>query len=289
MEKIINNLGAGDSYLVYDVLPENIAKNCFELVKNEIGWNEMYHHGGKVPRLISVQGTIQNDTEPLYRHPADEQPKLIEWTKTVDQIRMIIEKLIGQKLNHALIQYYRNGNDWISEHSDKTLDVTRGTRIVNLSLGATRTMILRSKKADETSVRPKQCINLTHNSLFVLGWNTNKEMLHSIRQDKRSITEKTEDELIENGERISLTFRSIATFMQNDGKIFGQGAKYKTVAELADTCIINEPESEAEAIEILKCFSKENREINFDWDENYGKGFDTINFKILRTDKENIN
>jgi alkylated DNA repair dioxygenase AlkB len=46
----------------------------------------------------------------------------------------------------VLIQLYRTGADYISEHSDKTIDVVRGSFIVNLSLGARRTMTLRTKK-----------------------------------------------------------------------------------------------------------------------------------------------
>jgi alkylated DNA repair dioxygenase AlkB len=42
----------------------------------------------------------------------------------------------------VLIQLYRTGADYISEHSDKTIDVVRGSRIVNVSLGARRTMTL---------------------------------------------------------------------------------------------------------------------------------------------------
>jgi alkylated DNA repair dioxygenase AlkB len=51
----------------------------------------------------------------------------------------------------VLIQPYRTGAvraDYISEHSDKTIDVVRVSRIVNLSLGARRTMMLRTKKDD---------------------------------------------------------------------------------------------------------------------------------------------
>lgn len=41
-------------------------------------------------------------------------------------------KLLGPEceLNHVLIQKYRNGEDYISEHSDKTVDIVRGTSIV---------------------------------------------------------------------------------------------------------------------------------------------------------------
>ena len=45
-----------------------------------------------------------------------------------------------------LIRLYRTAADRISEHLDKMIDVVRGSRIVNLSLCARRTMTLRTKK-----------------------------------------------------------------------------------------------------------------------------------------------
>ena len=53
-------------------------------------------------------------------------------------IRQRVEEILKHPVNHVLIQYYRSGNDYISEHSDKTIDVVRGSNIVNVSLGAER-------------------------------------------------------------------------------------------------------------------------------------------------------
>ena len=98
-----------------------------------------------------------------------------------------------------------------------------GTAIVNLSLGASRVMILKSKGdfvsrldeegAEQPTKRLYQKITLPHNSVFVLGWQTNRDFLHSIRADKRIPSLKTAGELAFNEQRISLTFRTIATFV----------------------------------------------------------------------------
>jgi alkylated DNA repair dioxygenase AlkB len=54
------------------------------------------------------------------------------------------------------VQYYRDGSDYISEHTDKTLDIKFDTSILNFSLGATRKMQLKSKKKDfKTNERKK--------------------------------------------------------------------------------------------------------------------------------------
>jgi len=94
--------------------------------------------------------------------------------------------------------------------------------IVNLSIGATRMMVLKTKTKKPN--RSTQRIILPHNSLFVLGWETNRKWTHEIRQDKRMDSIKRPDELDYSSSRISLTFRTISTFMRrSDGRIYGQG------------------------------------------------------------------
>jgi len=77
-----------------------------------------------------------------------------------------------------------------------------------------------------------QRVALMHNSLFVLGWETNLKWTHEIRRDRRRMELRRADEQREGGHRISLTFRNVATFMRPDGRAFGQGAVHKSEAEL---------------------------------------------------------
>lgn len=247
----------------------------------------MYHKGGAVPRLVCLQGDVISvgggDGDggkpltmiPLYRHPCDEHPTLHQWTPTVAKLRDIASNLVGQKLNHALIQMYRGGDDYISEHADKTLDIERGSDIVNFSIGATRTLILRPKKGDEWEkgkMRPSTRVTMDHASLFVLGWETNKSMTHEIRRDKRNYECKMEGEKAFGGVRISLTFRKVATFLREDGTLIGQGAPKDSVSP--------PPLSRVEEEELLLAFSTENRKSDYDWDELYGNGFSLVNFQM---------
>jgi hypothetical protein len=123
----VRGLGSGDSMLFLNVLPEEIADGSFERLNDEIDWKSMNHKGSEVPRLISIQGDLNRDgSQPLYRHPADEQPTLVSWTPFAQQCRDIVSELLDQPLNHALIQKYRSGRDNIGEHADKTLDIAKG-------------------------------------------------------------------------------------------------------------------------------------------------------------------
>ncbi|KAL0948369.1 hypothetical protein HGRIS_010951 [Hohenbuehelia grisea] len=280
-------LGAGDSYLVRDVLPPDLTASAFECIAEEVGWGKMFHRGGEVPRLVAVQGDIDRDgSYPIYRHPSDTSPPVLPFSPTVAAIRAHIEPIVG-KLNHVLIQRYRDGADYISEHSDKTVDVVRGSNIVNVSLGAERVMVLRAKRdsvhkdaeGPHNPPRPAQRVPLPHNSMFVMGLETNQRQLHGIPHDRRPLAQKSTAEQFMGGERVSLTFRNIGTFVSHDGtKIWGTGAKSKTRDNAGDVIVGKDGESEAE--KLLEAFGRENRESAFVWEDWYGQGFDVVNFGL---------
>ena len=325
------------------------GSDLFSILRAEIGWSEMFHRGGAVPRLVCMQGAVTEHlfggeekwtNEPLYRHPADEQPLMSTWTPTVARIRDRVNEVLSNRsgrevaVNHALIQLYRGGNDYISEHADKTIDVLRGSDIVSVSFGATRQFVLRPKRnnsaaggaaaaaaaatrpgdggdggegaatatkekaADETkprAPRPKTRVDLPDDSMVILGWETNKNYLHAIRKDKRQLSLKRHDELIHDGERISLTFRTIDTFCARkieDGGggvakakatshsgyqyVWGQGARSKTSKEAREAMWYSTrsaAEAEVEDEQLLYAFHNETSNAAFDWDANYGRGF----------------
>jgi len=282
----------GDTKVIYDILPEDLEAGIFEKVKDEVDWKHMSHLGGEVPRLVAVQGHVEPDgSMPIYRHPADESPPLKPFSPTILRLKEEVEKHLGHTVNHVLIQLYRGGKDYISEHSDKTLDIVKDSYIANLSLGAERTMVFRTKRPEKepksptesessppksppaSTKRQVQRAKLPHNSLCRMGLKTNERWLHAIRQDKRPDFEKTPEELSFGGERISLTFRSIGTFLNADEThIWGQGATAKTKAEARP--VINGDEGESERI--VRAFGVENRLSEFDWEKHYGQGFDVL-------------
>ncbi|KAH7886483.1 hypothetical protein F5I97DRAFT_1867340 [Phlebopus sp. FC_14] len=296
-----DRIGEGDSELVLDILPHELAKVAFDNMRKEVAWNVMYHRGtpllapqvpyahtdvyyrpgGEVPRLVAVEGEVAADGSfPIYRHPADESPALRPFSPTVALIREHVQTILHQPVNHVLIQHYRSGADYISEHSDKTIDVVRGSRVVNVSLGAQRVMTLRMKRdgvqqaGESGAPRPSQKIPLPHNSMFVLGLETNAKWLHAINHDKRPIELKLPEERFMDGERISLTFRHIGTFLSADeSQIYGQGAEAKTREDAQP--VVN---GTVEAARLLEAFGKENQQSDFDWEGAYGDGSNVLHF-----------
>jgi nicotinamidase-related amidase/alkylated DNA repair dioxygenase AlkB len=269
---------AGSSTLHCAALSSCIDENTFQTLHDEIDWAKMIHRGNPVPRLIALQGTKEADgVEPLYRHPADEQPPLTHWTPTIDSIRQEVERRIGHPLNHCLIQLYRNGRDFIGEHADKTLDVMRPSFIVNVSLGVTRTMIFRSKNK-QSSIPQK--LPLPHGSLFMLNLDSNQKFYHGIEQLGIDGTDEP---------RISLTLRYIGTYYDpTNGAVWGIGAPSKTRAEAnarvewigSLSAVERIAKEKAEADLMLRLFREEN--INDSFDVNaYQPGFDILDFQAF--------
>ena len=275
----IEGIGTGDCMYIKSILDEFEYMNMFPNVKKEVNWGTMTHRGFIVPRMISIQSVIINDPNigkiiPLYRHPVDVHPEQYEFTPFVKMLKDRTEDLLKLErdyFNHCLIQLYEGGNSSISEHSDKTLDIKKDTLIVNVSLGAVRCMKIKDKTKPISSK-----VRLENGSVFVLGPRTNREYYHGIAKDLRDDELKTDLEKAFNSERISLTFRNIGTFIDKKGKILGQGARKINTLNPYETI-----DPKEEALRMLKAFSKENHEVNFDWESNYGCGFNVIDLNLL--------
>ena len=284
-----DTIGSGDCHLITDLLLSPEAITLFTTLKSTTTWQKMYQRGGEVPRLVAVQGdtTTHAPSIPIYRHPTDTTLPLLPFTAAVNTLRLAAEAHVKHPLNHVLIQRYRTGEDNISEHADKTLDIVRGSSIVNVSLGAQRTMTLRTKRSagataispDQPSERTTQRIPLPHNSLFVLGEETNRYWLHSIRAEKRLQSERSDAEKAFGGERISLTFRQIGTWVdESEGVIWGQGATSESWK--GATKILEGEEARREGERMITAFGRENHEsTEWNWEKVYGQGFDVVDWE----------
>jgi len=124
--------------------------------------------------------------------------------------------------------------------------------------------------------RLRQRVPLPHNSLLVMGLQTNARWMRGMHTDKRP--DGTKD-TAEHGARISLTFRRIGTFPtpvltpEHPQHIYGQGA---TTAPRERRARTRRPSCSAERL--LAAFGAENHQSEFDWDEAYGEGFAVLHF-----------
>jgi alkylated DNA repair dioxygenase AlkB len=260
---LLNMWGCNDT----SIINLDLTDYTFTELKKQIKFHNMNSQGNPVPRLISIQYMKpENDLflRPIYRHPNDSEPENVEMCDIVREILYEVEKktkIYG--LNHVLVQLYRDGSDNISSHSDKTLDIDRDRPIINVSIGSEREMTIELKENKFI----KQKIPLINNTALIFGLKTNEKWKHEIKKNMNGIV----------GERISLTFRKINTFVlknnvlnNNDIILIGQGSPYKIIDDITKINITDEMINK----ELLfNAFSDENKQSVFDWNLTYGKGF----------------
>lgn len=115
------------------------------------------------------------------------------WSEEMIILKNKLEHITQFKFDYVLINYYRDGKDYISYHSDKEAIGDGKNVICSISLGATRKFVL--KHLDKTIT--KRSFDLENGSLIIMkGDDTQKYWKHSI----------TKTTVVTNS-RINLTFR----------------------------------------------------------------------------------
>ena len=143
-------------------------------------------------------------------------------TPTIEAIRLRVNALFGIEFNHAVVLLYRNGDDSIGYHKDKTLDLDETSPVISLSLGVPRLYTLRDRIHGPTKQHE---FVLPHGALFGLGRQSNESFYHSIRPSE-SLEEFGE---MQTTARISLTFRRVLTYRDPvTHTISGKGAQYQS-------------------------------------------------------------
>ena len=112
-------------------------------------------------------------------------------TKSMSELLLIINMVIGAEFNGILVNKYMDGNDYISAHSDDETGLD-SVGVVSISYGSERIFRIRNKVTKEI-----MCDELTtHCSILHMGGNFQKLYTHEIPAQKK-IKES----------RISFTFR----------------------------------------------------------------------------------
>lgn len=134
----------------------------------------------------------------------------------------------------------------------------------------------RDKSNMNSSPRTTYRVPMPHNSLIMMSLPTNAEYLHAINWDRRPACELTDAEKAYGGQRISLTFRHIGTYLNNDSTlIWGNGAVGKSKS--AARSVINGDPTESERL--IQAFGSENAASSINWSEIYGSGSDVLHMK----------
>lgn len=185
-------LKEGNSYIeIFNEIPE-----CYRLDEKEFErlWNIHPDEKGKVkimgkeietPRWQHSYGVPYNFSGMVHEALPLVDPFLLK-------LQWMVEKYSDKKYAQCLINWYQDGTHYIGKHSDDEKQLVPGTNIYSFSFGpeGERDIIFKSKKTDE-----KHKIFMPHNSLLVMGGETNKYYTHEV--PKRA----------NKGKRINVTFR----------------------------------------------------------------------------------
>lgn len=146
-----------------------------------------------MPRLIAWYG----DPGVEYEYSGQTSPHNT-WTTELLAIKTRIEAISGLTFNGALLNYYRDGNDSMSWHSDDEKSLGLNPVIASVSFGATRAFKLRHRQ--NRSIKPLS-LPLTSGSLLIMCGETQHHWQHQLPKTRKEI-----------GERINITFRRIQQY-----------------------------------------------------------------------------
>ena len=181
------------SYLEQLALPKPTSEILTQLM-DETPWRaDPIKVWGKVymqPRLMAWYG----DTGKSYMYSG----RLYEpyaWTPLLLALKDCVEQICNHTFNSVLLNYYRDCHDSMGFHSDNEPELGRNPVIASLSLGETRTFVLKHKS--NKALKPVR-IKLNDGSLLLMGGQLQTYWQHGVPKVATPC-----------GPRINLTFRTI--------------------------------------------------------------------------------
>ena len=109
--------------------------------------------------------------------------QLMESRKLTLELEVLLERVndeFEENYNGILINYYADGNDYISAHSDDETCLGN-SGVISISIGATRTFRIRDKK-DKSIVKD---VKVEHGDIVWMEGDFQKEFTHEIPVEKR--------------------------------------------------------------------------------------------------------
>jgi alkylated DNA repair dioxygenase AlkB len=174
-----------------DVVPAWASQSdaLFERLVTDVPWRadrrQMYDRVVEVPRLVSSYDAGDPLPDPVLARARDDLNAYYADERGAPP---------EQRFERAGLCFYRTGDDsiaWHGDHVGRTID--RDTMVGILSLGAPRTLAVRSRATGTTRRFP-----LGHGDLLVMGGSCQRTHEHAIAKTKKAV-----------GPRISVQFRPV--------------------------------------------------------------------------------
>ena len=186
------NITDGDIDYFPNLFTASESDNFFEKLKTDINWVQeeisFYGKTHNLPRLTAWYG----DSDKQYTYSGI-TVNALPWSSLLLDIKEKIESVSNISFNSVLLNFYRDGNDGVSWHSDDEKELGENPIIGSVSFGEIRPFQLKHKFLDE-----KIKIELNHGSFLLMKGETQHNWVHQIPKTKKQIKE-----------RINLTFRII--------------------------------------------------------------------------------
>lgn len=161
------------------VISPALASAWFSTLRDAVDWHAsarmMYERMVDVPRL--------------HTHYAIDDPGLPD---VLREALAVVEENVRAPFNSVGLNFYRDEHDSVAPHNDKLHELAPHQPIVLLSLGATRTMVIRRKLPPHLKTE----LELEAGSLLLMGWNAQLHYDHGIPKLRQPV-----------GPRISVAFR----------------------------------------------------------------------------------
>ncbi len=181
---LVDDAESGIRYLP-DVVPAATAQAWFEQALRNVAWGNqrrmMYEREVDVPRLMA-----------RYRLDAADLPEPLP--EPLTQAAAQVRSVVGAPFNSVGLNLYRDGNDSVAPHNDKTQGLVQKAPIAILSLGATRRMSIRAKSGKGHTLN----VDLHAGSVLVMSYASQFTHNHGIPKTSGI-----------DGPRISLAFRCV--------------------------------------------------------------------------------
>ncbi|XWV26481.1 alpha-ketoglutarate-dependent dioxygenase AlkB [Tupanvirus soda lake] len=125
----------------------------FEELQVDIPWDRYKYkvHGKEVtsPRLMHIINFTNDDN--------------LENLPELSKIKNRVERITGVNFKYAVLNYYRDGSDYIGFHPDR--EVKNGDIVVSVTVGATRRFVLKHKFRENV----KHVFILNHGDVLILN------------------------------------------------------------------------------------------------------------------------
>lgn len=194
LQNLNTNLLPKDGEVIYFgiVFQQEEIESLFSKLQNEIEWkhDQALIYGKLITTKRKVAWYANKEFSYTYSKITKTALLFPQW---LIELKEKVEKLTNETYNSCLLNYYSDGGEGMTYHSDAEKELKKNGSIASLSFGAERNFVFKHKTSGE-----KVSVFLESGSLLEMRGETQTYWLHALPTTKKV-----------NSLRINLTFRQM--------------------------------------------------------------------------------